>query len=92
MNTEKCIDSRGSEYLNDIFLCISRFLGVGTPRDAIKLFRQMMKDMELSNPEAVEREQELATLSSSVNPIRLKNNPVGLDVDTIRGLYETIVK
>ena len=51
-----------------------------------------MVDMELKNPQAGDRETELTTLSSSVNPIRLKNNPVGLDVDTIRGLYELIVR
>ena len=91
-NTDKCIDIRGVAYLNDIFTCISHSLGVQTPKEAIALFRQMMKDMELANPEANEREQELFTLSSSVNPIRLKNNPVGLDVETIRGLYAVIVK
>lgn len=91
-NTDKCIDARGAAYLNNIFACISRSLGVQTPKEAIALFRQMMKDMELANPEAVEREKELVTLSSSVNPIRLKNNPVGLDVETIRGLYEVIMK
>lgn len=91
-NTDKCIDARGSAYLNDIFTCISRSLGVQTPKEAIQLFRQMMKDMELAHPVANEREQELVTLSSSVNPIRLKNNPVGLDVETIKGLYEGIVK
>lgn len=91
-NTDKCIDARGVAYLNDIFTCISRSLGVQTPKEAIALFRQMMKDMELANPVANEREQELVTLSSSVNPIRLKNNPIGLDVETISGLYEVIVK
>ena len=91
-NMDKCIDARGSEYLNNIFSCISRSLGVQTPKEVINIFRQMMKDMQLDNPVANEREQEIVILSSSVNPIRLKNNPVGLDVETIRGLYEVIVK
>ena len=91
-NTDKCIDSRGSAYLNKIFTYISRSLGVESPKDAIILFHKMMKDMKLTNPVAVEREQELTILSSSVNPIRLKNNPIGLNVETIRDLYESIVK
>lgn len=90
-NTDKCIDSRGADYLNDIFVRISNTLGVHTPIEAIKDFRQMMKDMELENPRGNEREKELVTLSSSVNPIRLKNNPVNLDVNSIRELYEKIV-
>lgn len=91
-NLDKCIDARGSEYLDGIFGNISNVMGVETPSEAIAIFRQMMADMELRNPVAVERKNELQTLSSSVNPIRLKNNPVGLDVETIRGLYEVIVK
>lgn len=91
-NRDKCIDSRGFAYLNKIFTYISRSLGVETPKDAIILFHKMMNDMKLTNPVAVEREQELTILSSSVNPIRLKNNPIGLNIETIRDLYESIVR
>lgn len=90
-NLDKCIDNRGAEYLNNIFTCISLSFGFKTPKDAIKHLRLMKKDMGLTNPIATEREQELTTLSSSVNPIRLKNNPVSLDVESIRGLYEKII-
>jgi len=31
-------------------------------------------------------------MKTTVNPVRLKNNPIGLDNATIRILYETIVK
>lgn len=89
---DKCIDPRGQEYLAGIFGKIASAMGVETPTEAIAIFRKMMADMELQNPVANDRAQELATLSSSVNPIRLKNNPVKLDVETIRGLYEVIVK
>jgi len=91
-NMDKCIDPRGQEYLASIFQQIATAMGVNVPSEDIALFRQMMKNMELKNPLAVEREQELVTLSSSVNLIRLKNNPIGLDIETIKRLYEEIVK
>jgi len=90
-NLDKCIDARGSEYLADIFTKIANTMGANTPAEAIAIFRQMMVDMELGSPVANERERELEILSSSVNPIRLKNNPIELDTETIRGLYQIIV-
>lgn len=89
---DKCLDSRGPEYLNSVFSSITLSMGCSSPDNAIVLFEQMMLDMELDNPVANNREEELDTLSTSVNPVRLKNNPVELDEMTIRSLYETIVK
>lgn len=88
----KCIDSRGQEYLSGIFALISKAMGCENPVQAIAEFRQMMVDMDLKNPVAVNREKELEVLSTSVNPVRLKNNPVELDINAITILYETIVK
>ncbi len=91
-NMDKCIDARGTNYLCEIFNKIAKSMGCDKPQEAIATFRQLMTDMELKNPVATDLEKELETLSASVNPVRLKNNPVGLDVETIRGLYQTIVK
>lgn len=89
---DTCLDARGSEYLNTVFSSIAQAMGCSCPDDAIVLFEQMMLDMELANPVANNREEEIDTLSTSVNPVRLKNNPIELDAMTIRGLYEAIVK
>ena len=90
---EQCIDSRGQEYLADIFNQIAKAMGCDTPADAIALFRQMMVDMELKNPVAQsDKAGEVEMLTGSVNPVRLKNNPVQLSAEVIRGLYETIVR
>lgn len=89
---DKCIDPRGQEYLSGIFQQIAGAMGAATPSEAITLFREMMTAMELQHPVATNRELELETLSTSVNPVRLKNNPVQLDIETIRGLYERILK
>ena len=89
---DKCLDARGSEYLNSVFYSIAQSMGCSSPDDAIALFEQMMQHMELANPVANNREEEIDTLLTSVNPVRLKNNPVELDEMTIHSLYETIVK
>ena len=43
---------------------------------AIEQFLEMMKEMELTNPVSTNRKEDLQVLSTSVNPERLKNNPV----------------
>ena len=88
---DKCIDSRGQEYLSGIFALISKTMGCENSVEAIAVFRQMMVEMELKNPLAGDREEEIDVLSHSVNPVRLKNNPVGLDEDSIVGLYGNIL-
>ena len=87
---EKCIDDRGEEYLKGTFLDIAHALGCVTVSEAISLFRSMLDEMGISQPTSREREKELEILSSSVNPIRLKNNPVELDGKSIRNLYVKI--
>lgn len=88
---EGCIDKRGSEYLIGVFGEISRSMGVDTPAEAIALFREMMKAMELGNPVSENRGTDLEVLASSVNPVRLKNNPVRLIINAINTLYSIIV-
>lgn len=90
-NMDKCIDSRGKEYLADVFSDISKAMGCETPTLAIKEFCQMLKEMDINNPVANNREEDLGILSHSVNPIRLKNNPVELNDCIIRNLYKEIV-
>lgn len=88
---DKCVDTRGQEYLTNTFYKIAFAMGVSTPSKAIVLFREMMITMGLQNPVAINKEQELENLTTSVNPVRLMNNPVTLDTKTIRGLYKVIV-
>ncbi len=88
---DKCIDSRGQEYLAGIFALISKSMGCESSEQAIAEFRQMMIYMDLKNPVAGDREEELGVLSTSVNPVRLKNNPVGISTETALELYGKIV-
>ena len=88
---EECIDKRGSEYLTSVFDEIAHSMDGDTPSEAIVIFRNMMKQMELSNPVSEHLSSDILLLSSSVNPIRLKNNPVGLDEGAIKFLYRKII-
>ena len=89
---DKCIDDRGQEYLAGIFDQIAKAMGCETSSNAIAQFLQMMTEMNLGNPVAGNREDELDMLATSVNPIRLKNNPVVLSKDIILSLYGMILK
>lgn len=89
---DKCLDVRGSDYLSEIFEEIAHAMSANTIQDAINCFRIIMDEMQMQNPVSENREQDLKTLVTSVNPVRLKNNPVELDEETIRFLYKVIVK
>ena len=91
-NMDKCLESRGQEYLAGIFNQIANAMECDTSVEAHDLFCQMMANMNLVNPVSENREDDLSLLSTSVNPVRLKNNPVELDSETIFSLYNNIVK
>lgn len=89
-NTDKCIDPRGQEYLKSVFEDIAKAMNVGTAEEAVEKFASMYDELELMKPSDV-KENDLKILKTSVNPDRLKNNPVKLDVDTIERLYREIL-
>lgn len=89
-NMNNCIDLRGQEYLAGIFDEIAQAIGCDSPKQAIKVFRQIMLDMELLNPVFLNKE-ELEVLSTSVNPVRLKNNPIKIDSEAINSLYRIML-
>lgn len=90
-NITLCIDARGSGQLNSVFSAIAVAMGVGTPVEAIGVFRDMMKLMDMPSPVSKNYQSDILLLTSSVNPIRLKNNPVELNVKAIKSLYEKII-
>ena len=66
-------------------------MGCKTPEEAVLVFNQMMSDMEMQKPVPVNPDKELGILVHSVNPVRLKNNPVELDEQTIMRIYREIL-
>ena len=89
---DRCVDKRGFCFVERIFKDISIAMGYKNPIEAIDAFERMMQEIELMNPTATNRSREIDILSVSVNPVRLKNNPVELDRPTIKTLYEIIIK
>ena len=90
---EKCIDARGWDYVDAVFAEIAASMSCVSATDAIKEFRAMLMRMEMvTHPATSNWEEDLSLLSSSVNPIRLKNNPIELDALSIVGLYLRILK
>ena len=91
-NMDKCIDSRGEGYLSGIFQEIAGALGASSPEEAVRMFRSMMEEMQMQQPVSENRDADLEVLTTSVNPIRLRNNPVELKTETIHKLYDTIIE
>ena len=90
-NTDKCIDPRGEEYLKATFGEIAKALGCDAPTLAANRFAEVVNSLDLASPQ-IESESDIDVLKTSVNPVRFKNNPVGLNVETIEMLYKEILK
>lgn len=91
-NVKKCcIDSRGADYLVDVFDQIAQALHCNSAREGVEYMRRLIGSMQLASPVGKNRAKELEILVTSVNPIRLKNNPVRLDETAIRSIYEHII-
>lgn len=90
-NSLDCIDNRGREYLVLIFDKIAKAMGFEHASEAILHFKSMMREMELENPVSDKKEEDLKLLASSVNPVRLKNNPVRIDENAALDLYSEII-
>lgn len=88
---ELCIDPRGKEYLMNVFDDIAQAMGCSTPQQAVEEFEAMMMSLAMPNPVSKNRADDIQLLSQSVNPVRLKNNPVQLSQEAIGSLYELIV-
>ena len=88
---DKCTDARGKHELATTFKQISDGMGTPDVESAIKAFSMLLNAMDIQRPIAGHQEKEVEILANSVNPIRLKNNPVELDETAIRSLYDTIL-
>ena len=89
-NMDKCIDPRGKEYLVDIFRQISLSMCCKDVMDAIGRFRNILLKCRINMDGKELNEEQLSLLANSVNPIRLKNNPVQIMEDDINYIYTNI--
>ena len=88
-NTDNCIDPRGESYLKKVLYDISDAMGCKTPEQAAEKLEALFMTLELAVPTATV--EQFKTLQSSVNPNRLRNFPVALDLYTIDALYHKIL-
>ena len=88
-HTDRCIDPRGRAALDETFLVLAHVMGCDGARQAAELFNAWFEALELLVPAL--REEQLPLLCRSVNPVRLKNNPVSLEGET-ENLYRQILK
>lgn len=88
-NTDKCTDPRGEEYLKATLDEIGRAMGCKDATEGAEKLRIIFDSLELEVPTATAEQYEI--LKNSVNPVRLKNHPIALDVDTIDSLYHIIL-
>ena len=89
-HTGNCIDCRGEEYLKGTFAEIADAMGCSSVEEAISKFGNMVDELELPIPENV-TDKDYEVLRNSVNPVRLKNNPVALSVEDIDVIYHGIL-
>ncbi|CCZ60349.1 phosphonoacetaldehyde reductase [Hungatella hathewayi] len=86
---DRCIDPRGAEYLADILHEIALCMKESTAEKAVEYFEGIMDKMGLGTDIRIDNAQ-LTLLASSVNPVRLKNNPVRLDSEVLSEMYSEI--
>ena len=88
-NTDRCIDPRGEDYLKATLDKIGKAMGCENAREGAEKLRSIFESLELDVPTATA--EQFKILKNSVNPVRLKNHPIALDVDTIDALYHDIL-
>ena len=83
-HTDECIDSRGADYLRKVLCEISEKIDLA-------YFKNMLRWLEMPYPESECKETDLDILAASVNPMRLKNNPVALSTVVLKEMYGRII-
>lgn len=89
-NTDKCIDSRGEEYLKKTLDDIGIAMGCKDAKDGADKLVDIFSSLNLDIPSATD--EQLKELVTSVNSVRLKNHPIELTSDTIDSLYHDILQ
>ena len=88
-NTDKCIDPRGEEYLKRTLDEIGLAMGCEGAQDGSKKLGDIFDSLGFEVPTATVEQFDI--LKNSVNPVRLKNHPITLNVNTIDALYHEIL-
>lgn len=82
---EDCIDGRGTAYFEHTLAQIAKMID-------LPYFKTMMEKLNMTYPIAANINAEIEALAQSVNPVRLKNNPVPLNAEILKEMYGRIVR
>ena len=89
-NTNKVCDQRGVLYLKKMFNELAAAMGCNSPLEAADKFENMLTALNMEMPDV--KKEDLEILVHSVNKERLENNPVKIDENNIRKLYQEILR
>ncbi len=87
---ENCIDPRGAGHLSEIFGKIEKAMGCSEEKRGEEFFLELLQRLGIKSPENWS-DEDIPALAVSVNPVRLKNNPVALDRTALENLYQNIL-
>ena len=90
-HTENCIDPRGEAYLKTMFEELVKVCGCDSVEASIEKYQNWFAALDLERP-TLQNAGQLDLLTHSVNPVRLKNNPVQLTEETLESLYRQILQ
>ncbi len=89
-NTNKCIDPRGQEYLTRTLHEIGHAMGCKNAKEGAEKLEKIFLSLGLEIPKA--SDEQFRELTVSVNPVRLKNHPIALDVTALNNLYHRVLR
>ena len=87
-----CLGNDTGSDLYRQFVDIAAFFGCGSVSDALRWFNGKLAEYKMPYPIAQDYEMELEELAASVNPVRLKNNPVQFKHDELKEMYRSILR
>ncbi len=89
-HTEDTVDPRGKKYLESTFEKIAKAFSCSNVNDAIIKYQKLLRWLDFEAV-SIKTADDISILKTSVNPTRLKNNPVRLDQAQIEILYTRIL-
>lgn len=74
--------------LNRVFVQLAKAFKLNSIEEVINFLKNLLSEFSLATPTI--NNAELSMLVQSINPTRLKNNPIDLDSEIVRTLYQKI--
>lgn len=90
-HTDRCVETVEEACVLETFFRLGKIMGCSSPEAAARKFSLILDKLEMPVP-CVNDAAELDYLTRSVNPVRLKNNPVFLSPEVIKQLYREILR